>query len=79
MKVVSSWYELDSANLKYCEGGKDRDSKELKLLIAMTDVVFIRDFSTDQKLNKEVRFTLEIETTQDVISLGCETAFEKVS
>ena len=36
----------------------------MKMVIPMTDVVFIRDFSTDQKLVKEVRFTLEIETTE---------------
>lgn len=75
-RVMSTWYELDGISLKCCEG-KDREPKEFKIIVPMASVVFIRDFTTDQKLSKEVRFALEIETTDDVISLGCESAFDK--
>lgn len=76
-KLQANWFELDGTSLKMCADSKEREPSDFKTVISMASVVFIRDYSTDTRLSKEVRFALELETTDDVISLGLENAFEK--
>ena len=76
-KLQANWFELDGTSLKMCAGSKEREPNDFKTVISMANVVFIRDYATDTRLSKEVRFSLELETTDDVISLGVENAFEK--
>jgi len=66
----------DGILLKTCNS-LDREANELKPIAQMINVVFIRDYSTDAKLSKEVKFALEVETTEDVLALGFQTAYEK--
>ena len=75
--LQTSWYELDGKVL-WKGSDKERDAATFKRVLVMSDVLFIRDYTTDERLNKEVRFALEIETEKEgVIALGCETAHEK--
>lgn len=74
-KTKRRWYELDAERFKWC-AGHDKD-EEFKGFVSVSTITDVRPYSADANLLATNPHSFEIETTERVFALGCETIEEK--
>eukprot|EP01038_Epipyxis_sp_PR26KG_P007971 gene7971-10811_t len=74
-KTKRRWFELNRTSFRWCHGHEKE--VEFKGNVTIASIIGIRNFATDQNICDACKYTFEIETTERVYALGCETAVDK--